>query len=105
MCLPGYRDRQPAGKTWPCTHGARCQKFAGAGTRNEFRLQPEPIKHHAWHQAGQPGARQPPGARSAGSWLRVLGCRDVGEPQHDDLGGCSRLPIADLVMASVLQAA
>jgi len=19
---PGYRDRQPAGKTWPCTRGA-----------------------------------------------------------------------------------
>jgi hypothetical protein len=43
VCTPGYRDRQPAGKTWPCTRGARCQKSAGTSTRNEFRLQPAPI--------------------------------------------------------------
>jgi hypothetical protein len=60
-CAPGYRDRQPAGKTWPCTCGVRCQKFAGAGTRNEFRLQPPPIKHHAWHPADQPRSRHRPG--------------------------------------------
>ena len=38
------------GRTWPCTRGARCQKFASAGTRNEFRLQPPPIKHHGVDQ-------------------------------------------------------
>jgi hypothetical protein len=81
---PGYRDRQPAReeKTWPCTRGARCQKFAGAGTRNEFRLQPPPIKHHARPPCDQPrrpttrnplnnggvprwpGLRRPPGQSS-----------------------------------------
>jgi len=43
MCSPGYRDRQPAGKTRPCTRGARCQKFAGAGTRNEFDYNRHPL--------------------------------------------------------------
>src|SRR5579862_6688192 len=51
-----FRDRQPAGKTWPCTRGARCTKFAGAGTHDEFRLQPPPIKHHAGHPASAHGA-------------------------------------------------
>ena len=74
---PGYRDRQPAGKTWPCTRGVRCQKFAGAGTRNEFRLQPEPIKHHARHPVGQTAV--PANAR-------------VSAPQSDDQASRDRTP-------------
>src|SRR6266487_488650 len=80
------RDRLPAGKTWPCTRGARCQKFAGASTRNEFLLQPLPIKHHACHPAHPAELTQPLAARSArlpaaqaSGYLRPKGSRR-GDP-------------------------
>jgi hypothetical protein len=66
------------GKTWPCTRGARGQKFASAGTRNEFRLQPPPIKHHAPHPAGQP---RPPSQPRAPAQLTPAGAHST-RPSH-----------------------
>ena len=60
MCAPRViATASLPGKTWPCTRGARRQKFAGAGTRNEFRPQPPSIKHHAGHPCDQPRPAPP----------------------------------------------
>jgi hypothetical protein len=78
MFVPGCATACLSGRPGRGTRGARCKKFAGACTRNEFPLQPTPLNtmHGAqltsrgWRGARLrgPGAARPRGWRRFSPW-------------------------------------